>query len=235
MKKIVYIYIILNPVTNEVKYVGKTLNTKRRFYQHLHTKLNSYCSKWIYSLLEKNIIPEFVIIDEVYEDNWQFYEEYWISQFKSWGFNLTNLTSGGEGCNNRCVSEQTRKNISINQKGEKGYWFGKKFSKEHIEKIIRKNDKHHFFGKTFSEEHKLKLSNVNKGKILSEITKQKISDSLKGKNNPVSKKVINLETSIIYDTIKDAALDNDIKYTTLFSYLSGKSKNKTKLVFYDNK
>ncbi len=49
------------------------------------------------------------------------------------------------------------------------------------------------------------------------------------------KKVIDLETSIIYDTIKDAALKNNIKYTTLFSYLSGKSKNKTKLVFYDNK
>ena len=52
--------------------------------------------------------------------------------------------------------------------------------------------------------------------------------------NPVEI-VINLETNIIYDTVKDAVLNNNIKYTTLFSYLSGKSKNKTKLVFYDNK
>ena len=97
MEKTVYIYIILNPITNEVRYVGKTTNIKRRFYQHLHTKLNSYCSKWIFSLLKQNIIPEFSIIDEVTEDNWQFWETYWIAQFKSWGFNLINYTNGGDG------------------------------------------------------------------------------------------------------------------------------------------
>ena len=30
-----------------------------------------------------------------FENNWQFWETYWIAQFKNWGFNLTNLTSGG--------------------------------------------------------------------------------------------------------------------------------------------
>ena len=81
-----YIYIILNPITQDVRYVGKTNNPKSRFYQHLHIKLNSHCSKWIFSLLNKNIIPEFVIIDETKDENWQFLEIYWISQFKSWGF-----------------------------------------------------------------------------------------------------------------------------------------------------
>lgn len=66
MEKTVYIYIILNPITNEVRYVGKTTNIKRRLYQHLHTKLNSYCSKWIFSLLKQNIIPEGIIT----EDHW---------------------------------------------------------------------------------------------------------------------------------------------------------------------
>lgn len=36
------------------------------------------------------------IIDETLED-WKTLEQYWICQFKSWGFNLTNITNGGEG------------------------------------------------------------------------------------------------------------------------------------------
>jgi len=227
--KNVYIYIIINPISNEVRYVGKTSNPKRRFYQHLHTKLKSYCSKWITTLLDNNITPEFVIIDKVPIEDWQFWEVYWIAQFKTWGFNLTNLTSGGDGCNNRLVSQTTRDKISYNQSGEKGYWFGKNFTEEHKQNLIRKGERHHFYGKNFSKEHRDKLSVVNTGKILSSETKLKISNALKGGNNPGARKVINLETKEVYETIKDASKAVNIKYTTLFSYLTGKTKNKTKL------
>ena len=232
MEKTVYIYIILNPITNEVRYVGKTTNIKRRFYQHLHTKLNSYCSKWIFSLLKQNIIPEFSIIDEVTEDNWQFWETYWIAQFKSWGFNLTNLTSGGEGCNNRLVSKETRIRISNNQKNEKGYWFGKKFSDEHIKNMIRTGENHHYFNKKFSEEHKKKISLSKKGINLTTEHKIRIGNSIKGENNPVAKKVIDIETGIIYNTIREASMNCNIKYTTLFAQLRGKNNNKTNLRIY---
>lgn len=220
-----YIYLILNPTTNEVRYIGKTVDPKRRFYEHLNRRVNNHCSNWIYSLLQNNILPEFVIIDEVFEQDWQFYEKYWISQFKSWGFNLTNMTNGGEGCLKREFSEETKIKISIGNKGKHKYWLGKKFSRQHIINMSKKR-------KPFPKEQSTKLSTINKGRILSEDTKLKISQSLKGKNNPSSKKVINTETKVIYDTVKDACLDNNIKYTTLFAQLTGKNKNKTKLEFY---
>ena len=227
----VSIYKMLDPVTKRVRYVGKTTNIKRRFYQHLHTKLNSYCSKWIFSLLKQGIIPEFSIIDEVFENNWQFWEIYWIAQFKNWGFNLTNLTSGGEGCNNRFVSKETRVRISNNQKNEKGYWFGKKFSDEHIKNMIRTGENHHHFNKKFSEEHKKKISLSKKGINLTTEHKTKIGNSVKGENNPVAKKVIDISTGVVYNSVKEAAESNGIKMKTLYNFLSGHRPNKTTLKF----
>jgi len=47
-----------------------------------------------------------------------------------------------------------------------------------------------------------------------------------------NKKVINTETGIIYDSIKDAALSNNLNPKTLSGILRGMSKNKTNLIFY---
>lgn len=35
------------------------------------------------------------VLDEVPYDDWEKWEYYWISQFKAWGFRLTNLSNGG--------------------------------------------------------------------------------------------------------------------------------------------
>lgn len=40
--------------------------------------------------------PIIEIIDEVPVSEWEFWEIYWISQFKTWGFDLTNGTEGGD-------------------------------------------------------------------------------------------------------------------------------------------
>ena len=37
------------------------------------------------------------LLDEVEENNWEFWERYWIQQFKQWGFNLSNKNNGGGG------------------------------------------------------------------------------------------------------------------------------------------
>ena len=90
-----YIYTLSDPITNEIRYVGKTINIKERYRKHLEniTKRKTYLYSWMKSL---NNFPIMEIIDEV-EDDWQFWEQYWISQLKTWGFNLTNLTKGGDG------------------------------------------------------------------------------------------------------------------------------------------
>ena len=96
-----YIYILEDPNTKEVRYVGKTVNIKKRFYQHTNKKIQEssrrrYLSNWLLKLLNNKQKPIMIIIDEI-EGDWEWLEQYWIEQFKQWGFKLVNLTNGGDG------------------------------------------------------------------------------------------------------------------------------------------
>jgi hypothetical protein len=92
-----YIYILIDPRDESVRYVGKSNNPKKRYPQHINeAKLkNNKKANWLKSLSSKSLLPELVIIDEVDRANWQFWEQHYISLFKSWGFRLTNQTIGG--------------------------------------------------------------------------------------------------------------------------------------------
>lgn len=95
----VYIYSLEDPITKEIRYIGKTNNIKMRFHNHLNKKHNekSHKRNWINSLRKQGYKPIMQIIDEVENDEWKYWERYWIAQFIAWGFNLVNHTSGGEG------------------------------------------------------------------------------------------------------------------------------------------
>jgi GIY-YIG catalytic domain len=98
----VYIYGLIDPITNQLRYVGKTI-------QKPYMRLSSHCCKtrtkgnhtecWIKSLIAKGYKPEMIIIDEADSDNWVFWEQFYISHYKSIGCNLTNFTEGGDSCN----------------------------------------------------------------------------------------------------------------------------------------
>lgn len=98
----VYIYILVDPITYQTRYIGKTKNCYQRFQHHLVSTANvkSHKRNWINSLIDQGFKPLFYIIDEVEEENWKFWERYWICQFKTWGFNLVNHTDGGDGLSN---------------------------------------------------------------------------------------------------------------------------------------
>jgi len=95
-----FIYTLSDPRNNNVRYVGKTDRINKRLWYHITpTKLNKNTHKnnWIKKLLKENIKPDIKVIDKVPYKEWKYWETYWISQMKSWGFNLTNSTSGGDG------------------------------------------------------------------------------------------------------------------------------------------
>lgn len=96
MKK-TFIYTLSDPITEEVRYVGKANNIKNRYNGHLIDKSFTYKANWIKSLLNKGLKPEIEIIDEVLESEWKYWEVFYINLYKSWGFNLTNSTEGGDG------------------------------------------------------------------------------------------------------------------------------------------
>lgn len=120
-----YIYILIDPETQQVRYVGKTVNLKKRYNNHLFPDNNYYVSKWTRKLMSKGLRPILEVIDEVFE-GWEFWEQHYISLFRSWGYKLTNLTLGGEGVLGK---------IPWN-KGKKGV-----YSEESLEKMRNKDMK----------------------------------------------------------------------------------------------
>ena len=96
---ITYIYTLSDPITSNVRYIGKSNDPINRLKVHIRNcnRYATYKSFWIRSLLTENLEPELDIIDEVDKSEWKYWEAFWINQFKAWGFRLTNATNGGDG------------------------------------------------------------------------------------------------------------------------------------------
>lgn len=75
-------YIYLLEYNNDTYYIGKTNNIVRRIKEHTR---------------KSSIEFSYIILDKTEDEYWKFWEQYWICQFKSWGFNLTNKNNGGGG------------------------------------------------------------------------------------------------------------------------------------------
>ena len=104
------------------------------------------------------------------------------------------------------LSEETKKKVSENNAR---YWKGKKRSKETIEKMSNslKGKKGYWNGKYHTEE-----------------TKKKISESKKGTISKFRKKVLCVETNIIYDSITEASLKTGTSTSKISSCCNGKRK-----------
>jgi group I intron endonuclease len=135
------IYTLTDPLTNQVRYVGKTSKSldERLAYHFYDLKRgkNKHKINWFNKLIDLGLKPIIEIVDEVDDDDWQFWERYWISQFKTWGFNLINYLEGGEGY----TSEDVKK-----------LWLKPEYRLAQTERMI--GDKNPFFGKTHSDETK---------------------------------------------------------------------------------
>jgi len=94
------IYVLIDPRTKEVRYVGKANNVSQRYKAHLNRarKHQIHKKNWIDLLRKEKLKPIIEVIDEVLINEWQFWETYWICQMKCWGFDLINYTLGGDGC-----------------------------------------------------------------------------------------------------------------------------------------
>lgn len=116
MKKQYFIYALCHPISGYVKYVGKTTDCMRRFYHHcsVNKKESNRRTCWIKSIRKQGLKPEMFILEQTDESNWILLEQYWICQFKAWGFKLVNGTLGGDGVLGARRSEETKIKISKN-------------------------------------------------------------------------------------------------------------------------
>lgn len=97
---IVKVYTLSDPrEPDNIRYVGKTVCKllRTRLNQHVCTSKSrsNHTQCWISSLLRIGLRPEIRLLEEVSVTDWERTEIYWISQFRCWGFDLTNSTEGG--------------------------------------------------------------------------------------------------------------------------------------------
>lgn len=166
----VKIYKLIDPISLEIRYVGKTVTSLRdRLKVHIRqskiAQKHTHKEAWIKSLLNQNNKPIIELIEEVGEDRWVERERYWISMLP----NLTNASIGGDsGFTGIKISKVHREKLRNNAKNIIGFYksgLGRKWTEEQKEKRRQKPawNKGLKGLKKASEETKIKMSNSQKG------------------------------------------------------------------------
>lgn len=198
--RIVYIYALAEPGTDIIRYIGKTVDLKNRLTRHLSETSKTYKNNWIKSL--NGIKPEVIILDECDEDNWIDCEKYWISQCKTWGFKLTNLTEGGEGMCGLSPSAESIAKTVLKTTGQK----------RSLETCLRISESKK--GVKFSDKHIENLKLSHKGKA-PKTTKRFKKPIIQLKDNVIIKE---------WGSIKEASLFYNVNHSSISRCCSGSKK-----------
>lgn len=216
------IYTIINRINNKV-YVGESINAKYRLGVHKAMLKGGYHSNiYLQRAVNKYGIEnfEFEILELCAEKFLKSNEHYWCNMFNSYkdthGYNL----------------DINNPNTGVRRKSEKV----KKVISDKARARNMTGERNPFYGKTHSKEARVSMGIANKGRKLTEYHKKILSEKAKERKSgkhPDSKKVINALSGKIYDSIKECATENNLNYTTLKFYLSGRLKNKTNFKLYE--
>ena len=255
--KIPQIYILIDPITNDVRYVGKTVSLlQKRLWNHCRDKSITHKTSWIKSLKENGLKPLIRTVELCNENELNDREIYWIYYFRKI-YNLTNLTDGGDGLPIGFKhSVDTKKKISESSKKENNGKFKighKRLNDEKALENIKKNILVYDIDGNFIKEIKgIKTAsvilNINKNLISSclknhsEHTKEfrffyyfdnypiKI-DSIRDKIILRNRKIKEYKNGIFikeYLNAKEASDVLKISYKALNNILNGKAKNSIK-------
>lgn len=139
-----FIYGLIDPRNNKIRYIGKSNNPNQRFINHCSKSQHkgTYKYNWIMKLIDLGLSPILIAIEEVPIEDWKTREKYWINYYKD--NSLVNCTQGGDGLS---YGNQTsfKKGHTPWNKGKSGYTTTKK-------------------GREVPQEVRDKISNTLKGK-----------------------------------------------------------------------
>lgn len=210
MEEIKYtIYKLIDPVSNEIRYIGLTFNTlKQRLASHLSERGRSHKINWIRKLKSQGLKP----VIEPIEENILSYDEvcnseiYYIEYYKSIGCDLTNMATGGN--KNKKMSEEVRKRMSISAKNRKFKLVMSDETKLVLSRIaiVRFKDD--------NEREKLRISNKIYEDSKSE--EQKLNDILiQSTSKSVYKYDKDMNYISDYPSINNAAKNNNVASTNI--------------------
>lgn len=228
--KITYIYYLKDPITDEIRYVGKTNDLKRRLNYHIKRSSNYkfHSAVWIKSLIDKGVTPIIVEIEKIFDESWRDREKYWIKYYNE-KYDLTNILDGGQDGPN----DETKLKI-------------KESIRNHYDSILKKINQYDLDGNFIkkwissveaSKELKIANSSINlvckglRNKAGGFIWRYEDDDRIVEKYvKPVNyneKKIIQLTVDDVviktYNSVKQASIENQILNTSINNCLKGRS------------
>lgn len=204
------IYKYTNIINGKV-YIGQTVREKQRKREHvLSGRAGKERCLFDYAISKYGINNfKYEVIFRIYgsgkevEQRLNFFEKFYISKFKSnnkqFGYNLT---AGGDGSLGWSPSTEAREKMRKNHadfRGEKSPLFGRKRTKEQIQKTVQSH-----LGTKASKE-----------------TLEKMSKSHKNRG---TRQIMCIETSTIYSSVLEAAQQTQIGYSNLRKCAQGYNK-----------
>lgn len=234
------IYTLSDPRDKVVRYIGKTVKAlKDRLSHHLHVaktaghrKEYNHRACWIRSLIKIGLRPDIEEIDSSPWNESQELEIYWISQFKTWGFDLVNTTKGEDGNLGHTMSAHVKK----------------KLKEANSRKIYQYNYKGEFIrewnsGTEASIYHKINASRISKcalgstksscGYLWSYKRLERLEDAQTRKNTyrmmPICKVLqFTKEGELIreYNSIKEASIKSGVCKNSIFMSIKGREAKK---------
>jgi len=221
-----------DPTNNDIRYVGKTNDLKRRLNDHIKrsSKYKFHSAAWIKSLLDKGLTPAIVEIEKVFDDSWKKREKYWIQFYKE-KYDLTNILDGGQdGPNDETLlkmKQSIRRHYDTILKKVNQFDLNGNFIKKWVSSVEASNE--------------LNINNSNINLVCKGIRKKSggfiwkyeddIESVVKYKRQPNynEKKIIQmtLEGKILktYNNIKIASIEIQILHSSIVNCLKNKSKS----------
>lgn len=191
--KTTFIYSIADEF-GTIRYIGKSNNPKNRLYKHILEKSNLHKYNWLKSIIKRGAFPIIEVVDEVPIEDWQFHEKYWISQFRCWGFELINLTEGGDGGGGY-------KHTEVSKKKMRKAKLGSKLPQEHKKKISdsvkRKFEESPNYNKCHDKVHILDKDELYQKYIIENLSMPKCAD------------FFNVSERTIFGNLKDYGIKKD--------------------------
>lgn len=234
-----YIYTLDCPITNQIRYIGKSNNPEKRLKHHIAYKGKCHKTSWIKSL--KGLKPILSILDETgCEKEAYKLEQYWISQLKSWGFRLVNTTEGGEGFSGMDVTGENNTNAKITE--------------ETAKKIVKDLSQDILSLREIQEKYNVGLGivgNIKYGKIWKHLTKGLVFEKQKRKPQGNINRANSLKSKGVYDSlsvkieqysldgtfintynsISEAALKTNTNRSSISSCISNKLKSSNNFIW----
>src|SRR5688500_15849071 len=93
-----YVYCLIDPRSDQIRYVGRAANLEKRYRDHhspSRLRTPTHKNYWIRSLMKENLRARMFVLEET--EDFVGAEKWWIHHLSREGFSLTNQTVGGDG------------------------------------------------------------------------------------------------------------------------------------------